>query len=387
MKKHIRFLGIGMCGAMLLAACGSAAAPSAPASSAAPKASTAGSVSASAKPAPASAVASAAASRPAASALAAASGGVTIMMATTSSLSNLPAWLAVERGYFKAEGLEMQVVPFRSATDEVAPLASGQLLIGAGGVSVGLFNAIARGIPLRIVSDQAHDPPEFQGTGWLVRKDLLDSGRVKTPKDIKGLTVGIAAPGTAEDSELGVLEQQGGFKAADVTMKTVGYADQVAAFANKSIDITYNFEPQVGIMRERGLADMWITSGQLIPNHEPTVNLYSPAFVEKYPDLAKGWMVGYLKGVRDVVKAYAAPTLADDVVSVITKYSTLRDPAQVRKIKIAPINPDGYVYQDSLKTDLEFFTKSGQLTTAPKLADVVDSSFVDYALTKIGKFS
>jgi NitT/TauT family transport system substrate-binding protein len=110
---------------------------------------------------------------------------VTLTVAHTGSLSNLPTYIAIERGYFTAEGLAIQLEQFRSATDEVAPLGTGQLHIGAGGVSVGLFSAIAHGIPLRIVADQAHDPPEFTGTGWVVRKDLLDNGEVKTPKDLR----------------------------------------------------------------------------------------------------------------------------------------------------------------------------------------------------------
>jgi ABC-type nitrate/sulfonate/bicarbonate transport system substrate-binding protein len=311
---------------------------------------------------------------------------VTLTTAHTGSLSNLPTYIALERGYFAAEGLDIQLEQFRSATDEIAPLGTGQLLVGAGGVSVGLLSAIARGIPLRIVADQAHDPPEFTGTGWLVRKDLLDSGEVKTPKDLRGLTIGIAAPGTTQDPEFDVLLRQGGLTPEDVTMKTVGYADQVAAMANKSIDATYNFEPNVTTMKERGIADIWITSGQLIPNHMPTVNIYSPMLVEKYPDAARKWMVAYLRGVRDAVRAYAAPSLSDDMVAIITKYSTLQDPQLIRKIKLAPINPDGYVYEASLRTDIEYFVRSGQLPQAPNLAEIVDSSFVDYAIGVLGKF-
>jgi NitT/TauT family transport system substrate-binding protein len=311
---------------------------------------------------------------------------VTLTVAHTGSLSNLPTYIALERGYFAAEGLAIQLEQFRSATDEIAPLGTGQLLVGAGGVSAGLFSAIARGIPLRIVADQAHDPPEFTGTGWIVRKDLLDSGEVKTPKDLRGLTIGIAAPGTSQDPEFDVLLWQGGLTPEDVTMKTVGYADQVAALANKSIDVTYNFEPNVTTVKERGIADMWITSGQLIPNHMPTVNIYSPMIVEKYPDAAKKWMVGYLRGVRDATRAYAVPSLSDDIVNIITKYSTLQDPQLIRKIKLAPINPDGYIYEASLRTDIDYFVRSGQLAQAPNLAEIVDSSFVDYAIGVLGKF-
>jgi hypothetical protein len=58
----------------------------------------------------------------------------------------------------------------------------------------------------------------------------------------------------------------------------------------------------------------------------------------------------------------------------------------IRKIKLAPINPDGYIYEASLRTDIDYFVRSGQLAQAPNLAEIVDSSFVDYALGVLGRF-
>src|SRR4051794_2413982 len=74
-----------------------------------------------------------------------------IKIATTPSISNGGRYIADERGYFREEGLELEDVPSDTSAQMLPSLAAGQIEIGAGGIAAGLFNAIAQGIPVRIV--------------------------------------------------------------------------------------------------------------------------------------------------------------------------------------------------------------------------------------------
>ena len=71
--------------------------------------------------------------------------------------------LAVEKGYFAEEGLDIESIPFDSAAQMVAPLGAGQLDAGGGSTSAGLFNAINRDLPLKIVADKGSFPPGAAG--------------------------------------------------------------------------------------------------------------------------------------------------------------------------------------------------------------------------------
>ena len=62
----------------------------------------------------------------------------------------------------------------------VAPLGTGQLDAGAGSASAGLYNAVARGIKIKIVADKASSAPGYGATKILVRKDR---GRQRTLQD------------------------------------------------------------------------------------------------------------------------------------------------------------------------------------------------------------
>ena len=410
-RLHPAIHGIAASGALLLAACGggqtslpaSSPALSAVPSAAKPAVSAAAPASVSAASAAASVGASAAApvslsaaAKPAASAgvpapavsasAAAKPGGSAISTGHLGSIADIATFVALDRGYFSQAGVNVQLELFKTSADEIPALASGQLLIGAGGVNAGLFNAVAQGIPVSIASDQNSTPASFTGTGWFVREDLADA--IKDPKDLKGKVIGMGSTGSVTDTELDVLLKQAGLTVKDVTIKNLSYGDQPAAMSNKSIDVTYAFQPFSTVMVNQKLVRLWKSSGQIIPNHQTTVVLYSPAVVEKNADSAKNWMVGYLRGVRDVVNGYAKNNnvLPDDLIGIMVKYSAIKDANQLKMQKLPGMNPDGTANKESLKADLDYFVKAGFVKKAPDVDRVVYSTFVDYAVSKIGKY-
>jgi NitT/TauT family transport system substrate-binding protein len=119
----------------------------------------------------------------------------TVTVGVAAATSDAPIFIADKKGYFKQEGLDVKVTAFKSASDMVAPLGTGQLDAGAGSASAGLYNAVARGIKIRIVADKASSPPGYGATKIVVRKDHIDSGRYKEPKDLKGMKFAMNAPG------------------------------------------------------------------------------------------------------------------------------------------------------------------------------------------------
>src|SRR5262249_25872920 len=110
-----------------------------------------------------------------------------ITVGATSSTSDAPIYIADKKGYFRDEGLDVKVTNFRSAADMVAPLGAGQIEAGAGSASAGLYNAVARGIKIKIAADKASSPPGYGGTKILVRKDYVESGRYRSLQDLKGM--------------------------------------------------------------------------------------------------------------------------------------------------------------------------------------------------------
>ena len=108
-----------------------------------------------------------------------------ITVGATSSTSDAPIFIADQKGYFRDEGLDVKVTNFRSAADMVAPLGAGQIEAGAGSASAGLYNAVARGIKIKIVPTRrrprrATAPPKFSSARTMLRAGA--TGRSRTSR-------------------------------------------------------------------------------------------------------------------------------------------------------------------------------------------------------------
>ena len=105
--------------------------------------------------------------------------------------SAAPLWVAIERGYFKDEGLDIQIVRFQNTIDTVPVLTAGELDASGIPPDPGFFNAVDRGVGVKIVGYYSTTVPNNKGLVVMVRQDLIDSGKYKSPKDLKGGQVGV----------------------------------------------------------------------------------------------------------------------------------------------------------------------------------------------------
>jgi NitT/TauT family transport system substrate-binding protein len=314
----------------------------------------------------------------------------TITVGATSSTSDAPIYIADKLGYFRDEGLEVKVVNFRSAADMVAPLGAGQIEAGAGSASAGLYNAVARGIRIKIVADKASSPPGYGATKILVRKDHVEGGRYRDIKDLKGMKFAMNAPGVSNTSTLNTLLKSAGLKYSDVETIDMPLPDHVAALKNKSVDASASVEPAPTLAMKNGDAVLIKSDDEILPNHQIAVLLYSEEFALKRSDPAKQFMRAYLRAVRFYHGALAGGRLdganADAVISILSEATPIKSRDIYKSITPTGMNPDGHVNKASLAYDLAFYSEQGLVKGSVNLDDVVDSSFVEAAVKELGPY-
>jgi len=141
---------------------------------------------------------------------------VEVKVGTNNVISDAPFFIANRKGYFEEQGIKVKLVSFDAGPKMIAPLGAGQLDVAAGAASAGLFNAAARGIDIKIVADKSSTPPGYDLMPILVRKELVDTGKVKSYKDLKGLKVAEAGKGGSPGSKLNEALKKGGLTYKDV---------------------------------------------------------------------------------------------------------------------------------------------------------------------------
>jgi NitT/TauT family transport system substrate-binding protein len=307
-----------------------------------------------------------------------------VQVGVNGSLTEAPFHIAQAKGYFQAEGLDVHFVPFTSAAFMIAPLGAGQLDAGGGAPTAGLYNAVARGIEVRAVADLGTDPPGYGFQKLVVRTALVDGVHFKSIKDLRGMTIAVAAQGATGYVAIEHLLAKAGLKRDDVKLTYLGYTDQVAALRNGAIDASLMPEPNATLAVATGIAKFVEGDDLFYPNQEVAVLIYGHTFLKDHRDVAVKFMRAYLRGVRyydDALKGgkLAGPN-ANDVIAIMTAATTLKDPAVYHALTPHSVNVKGYVNAVSMTDDLASLRADGLIQGTIKAEDAIDNGFVTEAL-------
>jgi NitT/TauT family transport system substrate-binding protein len=313
----------------------------------------------------------------------------TVKIGVNNVISDIVFYIAQARGFFADQKLKAEFVVFDSGPRMIAPLGVGQIDVGAGAVSAGLYNAAARGIDVKIVADKASTPRGYDYMPILVRKDLVSSGQVKSLADLKGLKIAAAGPGSSANSKLNAALIKAGLTYKDVQNVNMGYPQQVAALTSKAVDGSVTTEPMATQAIRTGVG-VPISDGTLYPDQQVAVLLYGSDLITKRRDVAERFMIAYVQASRvynDATRGgrFDGPG-ADAVIDLIIKHTALKDREVFKDMIPNGISPDGDVNRTSLATDLAFFVSEGLIEKPVTVDDVLDMSFVDKAKKKLGPY-
>src|SRR5207244_12027578 len=102
----------------------------------------------------------------------------TVKLGDLAAISNAAVYIAVEKGFFKEQGVVTEISNFASAAKQVPALVAGELEVSVGSASAGLFNAVAQQAPFRIVADKGQAREGFGISHLTARTDPVDSGQI-----------------------------------------------------------------------------------------------------------------------------------------------------------------------------------------------------------------
>lgn len=312
-----------------------------------------------------------------------------VRVGTLGAISDAPIFIADKKGYFREEGIDVKMTVFQSAATMIAPLGAGQLDVGAGSPSAGMYNAVARKINILIVADKAISTPGYGATKLIVRKDLVNSGKFKTLADLKGLKIAGNAPGVSNTAMLNVMLTSVGLIYADVNVLNLAFPDHLVALQNKSVDAGATIEPIATLAVAGGHAVEIMRDDQIYPNHQIATLIYAEDFAKKR-DLATRFMKAYVRGIRFYLKSLKDGRLtgetADEVIDILTEYTPQKNKDLLRRITPTGMDPDGKVNTESLQRDVDFYTAQGLVETKVDVSKMVDMSFADDAVKALGPF-
>jgi NitT/TauT family transport system substrate-binding protein len=297
----------------------------------------------------------------------------TVKLGDLAAISNAAVYIAIEKGFFKEQGVVTEISNFASAAKQVPALVAGELEVSVGSASAGLFNAVAQQAPFRIVADKGQAREGFGFSLLTVRKDLVDSGQVKSFRDLKGKKIAILAKGNIQHYLVGKMAEEVGLTINDVELTFLDAPSQVTAFETKAIDASYAVEPWAARFAERGVAVRFRTPDQVkgLGPVQVGVIIYAGKFIKERKPVAQRWMAAYLKAAELFHKN---GTKDPEIATILEKYTKV--PAKVIQTAIPPYqDPNGKVLVENLADQAQWFARNG-MQQKVSIDNALDLSFL-----------
>jgi NitT/TauT family transport system substrate-binding protein len=297
-----------------------------------------------------------------------------VKVALARSVSNGAMLIAIKKGYFKDENIDIQLEAIDTSADALTLVAQGQLQIVGGGVSAGYFNAIDRNLPVTITISRVAFPA---GHNLMIRPDL--KGEIKSLKDMKGRNIASNGPGSISTYEIGKMLEPHGLKLTDVNIKIFPFPQYAVAFANKAVDAGLVIPPWTIAYEKQGIALPFANADKLVPGPVTiSVNFANTDWIAKNRDVAIRYYRAYLKGGRDWCQGYHGAPVRQEIVEELIKSKVETRPDVLNGFWTArPI--DGRVNEKSMLDVQEFYLQQKMIKRTFPIQQLVDYSIITEA--------
>lgn len=303
-----------------------------------------------------------------------------------SSVSDAALYIAADKGYFAEQGLAVTFHQVNATSEMMAQLATGDLDASGGAPAAGVYNAVRQGMDFKIVADKGSSLPGHGYFAFVVRKDLAD--KIRAPADLRGRLLAVTGYGAGANSEVTVarLLESGGLKDGDVNQINMQFADILTALGTGKIDVGVLVEPLVSQAVAKGVGVVWKRADEVYPNQQYGALMYGPGIIKR-PDVARRFMVAYLKGVRFYNDALAGKAARDELVAILIKNTSVKNPALYKQMVFPGLEPNGALNIEGMESDVKWWVAAGRMKQSVPVAKLVDASYASDAVKELGPYA
>lgn len=301
--------------------------------------------------------------------------------------SSAPVFIGIEKGFFKQEGLELDVQWFEAAHPIAVATASNKVDIGATGITASLFNMVAGGQKLSIVADKGREQKGYSSSALLVTTDLWGQG-VQKVENMKGKRIGITQTGSTYHYMIGRLLEAKGLSLNEVEIVPLGKMSALmAALQSKQVDAVILNEPNISAVLAAGYGKLVSQVGDVI-DYQTSGIFFSPELM-KNKDVAVRFLKGYIKASRyyyDAVLTQKDGKVVpganyDEVVGIIAKYTGA--PVSDVKSGLPYMDRDGKLLASDIQTQIDWYASHKMLEKTINASQVADTTLFEEALKQV----
>lgn len=301
--------------------------------------------------------------------------------------SSAPLFIGIEKGFFKEQGIDLDVQWFEAAHPIAVATASNNVDIGATGITASLYNMVAGGQNLSIVADKGREQKGYPLASVLVTTDLWNQG-VQKIENLKGKRIGITQTGSTFHYMTGRLLEEKGLSLNDVELVPLTkFSALIAGLQSKQVDAVILNEPNITNAVKAGYGKVLAQVVDVI-DYQNAAIFFSPELMKD-----KNTAVRFLKGYINSTRYYYDAVLVkkdgqllpgenyDEVVNIIAKY--VGAPAEDIKSGLPYIDRDGKLLAEDIQTQIDWYASHKMIDKPMDSKQIVDMSLWEEALKQV----
>ena len=225
----------------------------------------------------------------------------------------VPLTVAYQLGYFKDEGLDVEIIDFQGGSKSLQAVVGGSADVVSGAFEH-TINMQSRGQRMTAFVLQGRAPQVV----FAVNKKTMPN--YKGLADLKGKNIGVTSPGSSSQVIANYVLATAGLKASDVSFIGVGSSSQaVAAVRTGQVDALANLDPVIAILQQDGLIEIAADTRKIEESDKlfkgPLVAgcLYAMnSYIEANPEIIAGLAAGIVRANQ-----WLATASGEDIVKVV----------------------------------------------------------------------
>ena len=264
----------------------------------------------------------------------------------------LPLTISEQLGYFKSEGLDVEISDFAGGARALQAVVGGSADVCSGAFEH-TINLQSKNQMFRAFVLQGRAPQIAFGISTRAMPNY------KTIADLKGKKIGVSAPGSSTNMMANLVLSRGGLQPGDVSFIGVGTAaGALTALRSGQIDAMSNTDPVMTMLEQKGevkiISDTRTLKGtaEVFGGPMPAACLYAPTeFIQKNPNTCQALANAIVHGLKwlqtagpgDIIKTVPESYLLGDRALYLASFSKVRE----------SISLDGIIPEEGVRTALK----------------------------------
>ncbi|MEM9632968.1 MAG: ABC transporter substrate-binding protein [Pseudomonadota bacterium] len=295
--------------------------------------------------------------------------------------SHSGSFIALERGYFKDAGLDVELKFFQAAQPMAVAIASGDVDYGVTAVSGGLISLADKGA-VKVIGGALSEKKGVDGQKILASDAAFKAG-LTSPAQLGGKTFGISTAGSSFHYMGSKIAEAEGIEMSFKPLQKVGAI--IGALKSGQID-AWSIVPHIAKpLAGAGAAHIIGNVSDYLPGYQVTTIFTSTKNATDERTQTEEFLAGYSKGVRDydatMVEKTGGEAGVEEMVKLIHKYVYTDRPLE----KAAPsiingsmwLNEDARLNIASIRNQLDWFKSEELVRKHVELETLVDDSYVE----------